>query len=223
MAEDDYIEGTPRKGDVLFQSDSSLWHMDAILDYRPGNDYTYRQGYRRAGRLLTEWIAEKCRDQDFLVFPICHAYRHFVELTLKSLIQLGCLLTERELTERESKLQAGSHNLRALWDAFKAIAAEVEKTTGVEPPPKTDIEGIEAYIDQLHAVDEGSYAFRYPLKKTGEISLGNMARINLGRFCEHIEKLCNYLNGYEMHYQEMIGHREEMLSAYGPDLGAEYY
>jgi hypothetical protein len=44
MSEEDYIEGAPRKGDVLFQSDSTLWHMNAILDYRPGNDYTYRAG-----------------------------------------------------------------------------------------------------------------------------------------------------------------------------------
>jgi hypothetical protein len=223
MAEDDYIEGTPRKGDVLFRSDSTLWRMDAILNYRPGNDYTYRQGYRKAGRLLTEWIAEKGRDQDFLVFPICHAYRHFVELTLKVLIQIGCTLSERELTERESKIQTGSHNLRALWDVFKTITVEIERTTGIEPPPKEDIEGIEAYIDQLHAVDEGSYAFRYPLKKTGEVSLGDMERINLGRFCEYMEKLCNYLDGCEMYYHEMIGQREEMLNAYGPDLRAEYY
>jgi hypothetical protein len=39
MNGDDFIEGTPRKGDVLFAPDSALWHMNAVLDYRPGNDY----------------------------------------------------------------------------------------------------------------------------------------------------------------------------------------
>jgi hypothetical protein len=144
-------------------------------------------------------------------------------LTLKALIQIGSSLSERELTERESKIQTGSHNLRALWDAFKSLTAEIERRNGIDPPPKEDIEGIEAYIDQLHAVDEGSYAFRYPLKKTGEVSFGDMKRINLGRFCERMEKLCNYLDGYEICYQEMIKYREEMLNAYGPDLGAECY
>jgi hypothetical protein len=218
MKSNNFIEGTPRKGDVLFRSDSGLWRMDAILDYRPGNDYTYRQGYRRAGRLLTEWVAEKGRDQDFLVFPICHAYRHFVELTLKTLMRIGCSLAERELTEGEMRVQTGSHNLRALWDAFKTISAEAEAHTGAASPPKEDLEGVEDYIDQLHSVDEGSYAFRYPLNKTGELSLGDISRINLGHFCDYMERLCNYLDGYEIFYKEMIDQRHEIVNSYGPDL-----
>lgn len=83
---------TPRKEDVLFSSNRTLWQMDAILDYRPGNDYTYRQGYRRAGRILTEHIAAGRGEVDFLVFPICHAYRHFVELSLKRLMLLASQL-----------------------------------------------------------------------------------------------------------------------------------
>ncbi len=73
---EDYKSVMPQKTDVLFGADRSRWHMDAMLDYRRGNDYTYRQGYRRPGRLLTEWVAEH-GETDFLVFPICHAYRHF--------------------------------------------------------------------------------------------------------------------------------------------------
>jgi len=91
----------PKKGDVLFASDSSLWQMDARLDYRPCDDYPYRQGYRRAGRILTEWIAANSHDVDFLVYPICHAYRHFVELTLKMLIsglRGGAVLLCRRVT-----------------------------------------------------------------------------------------------------------------------------
>jgi hypothetical protein len=79
MDDDDYVPPVvPHKSDILFGSDRARWQMDAMLDYRPGNDYTYRQGYRRAGRLLTQSVAER-GDADFLVFPICHAYRHFVE------------------------------------------------------------------------------------------------------------------------------------------------
>ena len=100
--EDKYVTQSPRKEDVLFASDSTLWSLGAIQDYRPGNDYTYRRGYRRAGRILTEWTVEH-GEVDFLVFPICHSYRHFVELTLKRLIRVGCSVAEREMTDRESK------------------------------------------------------------------------------------------------------------------------
>jgi hypothetical protein len=31
---------TPKNEDVLFAEDNSTWKMDAMLDFRPGNDYT---------------------------------------------------------------------------------------------------------------------------------------------------------------------------------------
>ena len=140
---------TPNKEDVLFASDQALWQMDAILDYRPGNDYTYRQGYRRAGRLLTEHIGAGKGDVDFLVFPICHAYRHFVELSLKRLMLLSAQLAGRRLTPAEANLQGGSHKLQQLWDAFRLLNKEAELATGINPPPPEHLDGIEAYIAQL--------------------------------------------------------------------------
>jgi hypothetical protein len=43
----------------------------------------------------------------FLVFPICHSYRHYVELSLKRLIVSGCCIAHREMTDYEAKLQSG--------------------------------------------------------------------------------------------------------------------
>ena len=207
----------PQKGDVLFASDSSLWQMEAVLDHRPGDGYPYRQGYRRAGRILTEWVAANRHDVDFLVYPICHAYRHFVELTLKRLISVGSSLAERELSMKESSLLNGSHNLHELWNAFKTIASEVESETGIDPPPQEHLVGIADYIDQLHSVDAGSFTFRYPLTKKGDVSVGDLKRINLARFSEHMESLCNYLEGYDSYYAELVDFRHEMLSEYSPD------
>jgi hypothetical protein len=217
-----YSRPSPRKEDVLFASDSSLWQMEADLEFRPGNDYAYRQGYRLAGRILTESIAKDRFERDFLVFPICHSYRHFVELTLKWLIHVGSLLTDRELTDKETKLRTESHDLSLLWDTFKTIAREVEKETGVDAPPQEDFEGIESYIAQIHAVDRGSFTFRYPLTKKGEVSVGQIKRINLGRFCEHMEGLCDYLDGFDMYYQHLIELRDDILNDYAPDYDYGY-
>jgi hypothetical protein len=46
-------------------------------------------------------------------------------------------------------------------EPFKAIEPEVIKETHDPPCPLEGIEGVKSYIDQLHAVDEGSYSFRY--------------------------------------------------------------
>lgn len=201
---------TPRREDVLFASDRTLWQMDAILDYRPGNDYTYRQGYRRAGRILTEYIAEGRGEVDFLVFPICHAYRHFVELSLKRLMLLAAQLAGRELTSAEVKLQGGSHNLQQLWDAFKLVNQEAEVATGIAPPPPEHLEGIEAYIAQLHQADANSMSFRYPLAKDGSVHLDGLPRINLGQFSDCMESLCNYLDGWDSYFADMIQTKAQM-------------
>lgn len=210
---------TPKKEDVLFASDKSIWKMDAILDFRPGHDYTYRQGYRRAGRILTEYIASH-GEVDFLVFPICHAYRHHIELSLKRLILLASDLAGRALTPAEEKLQNGSHNLMSLWETFKGINGEAEAKTGIAPPPPEHMDGIEAYIHQLHAVDGGSFSFRYPLAKDGTANLDGVERINVGRFSECMEALCNYLDGWDSYFADIIQTNNEILSdAYGDMYG----
>ena len=50
------------------------------------SDYGYREGYRRAGRLLAKYVCNECKHQDLLVYPIVHNYRHHLELMLKHLI-----------------------------------------------------------------------------------------------------------------------------------------
>lgn len=199
----------PRRGDVLFTGVRAAWHLDALLDYGQNNDYAYRQGYRRAGRILTEHAARE-REVDLLVFPICHAYRHFTELALKRLIFAGCKVVGREMTKAEAKLQGEKHNLAALWAAFKVIEKEVSAQTGIDSPPPEQMDGIEAYIEQLHAVDEGSFSFRYALTKTGEVSLGELKRINLGNFSDLMERLCDYLDGFDMYYGELIQQAHDM-------------
>jgi hypothetical protein len=206
---------TPKKEDILFASDKTIWKLDAMFDFRPGNDLVYRQGYRRAGWILTEYAAEH-GEVDLLVFPICHAYRHYVELSLKRLMLLASKLAERELTPAEVKLQNGSHNLQQLWIAFKKINAETEAATGITPPPPEQMDGIEIYIAQLHAVDAGSFSFRYPLAKDGTVNLEGIERINLGRFSAHMEALCGYLDGWDDYFADLIQTGEDMLDdAYG--------
>jgi hypothetical protein len=218
---DDSEFRTPRKEDVLFASNRTHWQMDAILDYRPGNDYTYRQGYRRAGRILTEHIAEGRGEVDFLVFPICHAYRHFVELSLKRLMLLAAQLAGRELTPAEKKLQGGTHKLQQLWDAFKLINQEAETATGIAPPPPEHLDGIETYIAQLHQADADSMSFRYPLAKDGTANLEGMQRINLGQFSDCMEALSNYLDGWDSYFVDMIQMKAEMYAKAYDDMHAD--
>lgn len=67
-----------------------------------------------------------------------------------------------------------NHGLKQLWLLFKAVSVEVEALLDDPGMPKHDINGIESYIDQLHVIDAGSFAFRYPRTKTGADSIVNV-------------------------------------------------
>lgn len=215
MADDELP--VPRKEDVLFASNQAAWRMDAIIDFRPGHDYAYREGYRRTGRILTEYAAER-GEVDFLVYPICHAYRHYVELSLKRLMLVACRLLDREMTDKERKIQTGSHNLQILWETFKLINKEVDDETGIEPAPPEQMEGIESYIGQIHAIDEGSFSFRYALTKSGAVNLEGVDRINLAQFSECMEALCNYLDGWDSYFAEYVQLANERRDDYARDM-----
>lgn len=75
----------PRKGDKLFRGDLRDWKNNACL--RNGNEYAYREGYRRGAQILVRAVEETQSDQDFLVYPIVFLYRHHIELALKRVIK----------------------------------------------------------------------------------------------------------------------------------------
>jgi hypothetical protein len=210
----------PKRGDKLFVHDRNNWEMDAILDPHRGDDYAYREGYRLAGRILTE-AAAKGGGVDMLVYPICHAYRHCVELALKQLMFLGCRIVGRQMTPAEDKLYKNSHNLAQLLTSFQAIEAEVSAGLG-DSYPKAEFDGVAAYIEQLHEVDAGSFSFRYPFTKNGEVSLGPLQRINLAQFSEKMERLCTLLEGMDLYYKKIVQWNAEMYSQYAADMYSDY-
>jgi hypothetical protein len=169
--------------------------------------------YQDDGDLLSEYAINN-QEADYLVFPICHAYRHFVELSLKRLIMVGCSFANRSMTASEKRLQSESHNLIALWTAFKGIQIEASKDTGAPAPLLDDVEGIESYINQFHTIDARSQSFRYPLKKDGTVALATTDRINLARFSGYMEWLANYFEGFEPYYAEYRDLRNQTYAVY---------
>jgi hypothetical protein len=192
MNDEDSLGRLPRKDDLLFAEDKDLYEFGELWGVHE-RELLYQQGYRRSGRILAEYVAEH-GEADVLVFPICHSYRHFVELTLKRLIRIGCRVAHREMTPAEAKLQSEKHDLRRLWSAVKAIVQEVIGDRNISWESE-DVQGIEAYIEQLHLVDPGSYSFRYPVTTKGEGTLEDIGQINIGLFSDYMELLCDYLEG----------------------------
>src|SRR5262249_58382908 len=77
-----------------------------------------------------------------------------------------------------------------------------------------DMEGIDSYIQQLSKLDPDSFSFRYTYSKEGKPLLPDaLAMINLRHFAEMMERLADYLDGFDAAiwgYEE--GQKEKRLA-----------
>jgi len=172
----------PRKGDSLFVK-SGDWWMNASLDWSHDPTELYIVGYKEAGDALVEAVANRRGTADSLVFPIVFLYRQYLELRLKSLLQDG-----RRLLDREKRDDIG-HHLSKLWPEVKQILEEVW------PNQEDDhLEALESLIVQFEEVDPTSTSFRYPKDREGNKSV-DIQRVNLRNLCEVIEGISTILDG----------------------------
>ncbi|OEU56998.1 MAG: hypothetical protein BA871_14595 [Desulfuromonadales bacterium C00003096] len=172
----------PRKGDQLFRDDGG-WLYNACLNYLPYSDTLtlYADAYKRAGDLLIEYIKEKNRDKDLLVYPLVFLYRHYIELRLKEIIRDGNQLLDI------SKKFPKHHRIDELWKECKRILEEVEV-------PSKDLEAVEECILQFTEKDPISMAFRYPTDKKDNLSLPGLSHINLRNLAEVITRIGSLLD-----------------------------
>jgi len=214
----------PRKGDKLFRGDLRDWMNNACL--RQGDDYAYREGYRRGAQILVRTVGATEQDQDFLVYPIVFLYRHYVELVLKEIIRRAPYLIERELTEAE-KQHLDDHRLDLLWQDFKPMSSAISEVAGWDKLPKEDVEGIDDYIRQISEIDPQSYSLRYAYSKKGDPSLPKrLTHINLRHFGDLMERLSNYLWKIDMGMgviEDMKHDYESEMASYADDYYGDYY
>ncbi len=214
----------PRKGDKLFRGDLRDWKNNACL--RDGDEYAYREGYRRGAQVLIRAVEETGSDQDFLVYPIVFLYRHHIELALKRIIRQTPYLIERPLTKAEED-HLGGHRLDLLWQDFKPKTSEVTKAAGWSELPPEDIEGIDDYVRQVSEIDPASFSLRYAHSKKGDPSLPkDMTHINLRHFGDLMERLANYLSGLEAAMCDLAGLKHDYeadKASYCDGYGADFY
>ena len=138
-----------------------------MIDYSLDED-RYIASYREAGEVLTTQVLQG-GISDLLVFPILFAYRHWLELRLKSLIALG------QRWRGEDIEPALTHKLEVLWPlAREAIEAAF-------PDDPADLDTVGSIVDELVAVDPESMSFRYARDRKGQLNLPvGLERVNLG-------------------------------------------
>jgi len=216
--DDEAVVGTfppPRKSDVLFGS-GTHWQANACVN-GIDNAMAYQDGYRRAALHLVEYVCDAGRGQDFLVYPIVYLYRHHIELTLKSIINVACFLIDYTLTEKDLDTLR-HHDLAKLWTLARPLLNPTCELGGSPALPSDDLEGIDSYILQLHKHDPDGQRFRYATRKAKRLpSLPQLNHINIRDFGIALEKLADYLDGLDMWFGDLVEAKAVYQAKYARD------
>jgi hypothetical protein len=140
---------------------------------------------------------------DIAILPIVYLYRQYLELAIKDIID-----TVRQI-ENEGRGYPQHHNLKNLWDEAKRL---IQKHYGNDAPPELD--HIQPCIDEFHAHDPDSFAFRYPTDKKGNANLLGLSHINLRNLCETMERLSSFFDCISNDLGQKLQWMYDMRSGY---------
>lgn len=116
----------------------------------------------------------------------CFLFRHYLELTLKSIYINYSTKTKDE----KNNILACNHNLRNLWSYCKPLFESVCTDDDAE----NGLEGLENYLNQIANIDENSIFFRYPVNKKGELLHKQPIKINIKNLSECMKKCENFIS-----------------------------
>jgi hypothetical protein len=148
--------------------------------------YHLKNGYKMAGDILIGQSLEmNLAFRKKLIFPALFCYRHFIEMSLKSIIEQYGFLAELPQSRRY-------HLLRDLWSDFEHI---MHATFG-DDYKNPETLAVEKHVRKFDEIDRKSDTFRYHKKSNGENFTTNIPQLNL-------ENLVKVMNGIENYFDIM--------------------
>ncbi|MFU5616615.1 hypothetical protein ACM7VC_14565 [Pseudomonas aeruginosa] len=160
------------------------WHNNAMLGWTHFPWDIYAAGYKDAADALVRALAERKASLDSVVYPLVFLYRQGLELQLKLILPLA-----RRLAGKEA-LADHQHGLIPLWNELRRHLQQLDPREDDKELP-----ALEDFIRQLDTVDPGSFAFRYPTTKKGEVSLPELRHVNVRHLSEVMDSVFMLLGG----------------------------
>jgi hypothetical protein len=154
---------------------------NSMLHHRPEDWYVYAEGFKRGANVLVHQVLTKPGEWDYLVYPICFQYRHYLELKLKQIIRRGGWVVDEP-----SELHP-EHRLLPLWLRAKTIMRKIW--------PNEDLARVEEVILEFDGVDPMSFAFRYPVDTKGREHLEGIDLLSVRQLARVVNEIAPYLDG----------------------------
>ena len=175
--------GWPKIGDRLFLEDHGAG--GAFLANRPGERlYHLTIGYKQAADLLVEQTEIEAWRRQKLVYPIVFCYRHFLELTLKS------MLGEYGSLGHLPRNNRSHHKLEDLWKDFRTLLRNLNSDH-----PEMGTDAVEHCIAEFAKIDPFSETFRYPISRKGQPFDISHESIDLLQLRDTVQAIENYFMG----------------------------
>lgn len=159
-------------------------HNNAMLGWTHFPWDIYAAGYKDAADALVMALAERKAPLDSVVYPLVFLYRQGLELQLKLILPLARRLAGKEAVANHR------HGLMPLWDELHRHLQQLNPREYNEELP-----ALEDFIRQLDTVDSGSFAFRYPTTKKGEVTLPELRHVNVRHLSEVMDSVFMLLGG----------------------------
>ncbi len=202
--------GLGKLNESIFTPNQS-WRNNAYLEPEWG---LYVLGYREAADSIVENAEEL--GVDLLVYPVMFLYRHYLEIGLKhDLVVLRRYFGEPLNLPPHHQLDKVWKEVRSLMEREWNTARHIEY-----------YDAIEERIKEFQKIDEGSYAFRYPVTKQNTSSLESIpdihgkgsAIINLMQVKEVVHEMAMFIEGTI----DFVADHEEARRDYLDSIQQEY-
>jgi hypothetical protein len=183
----------------------------------PAKDlFLYARSFHKAAKALAAFQLDASPLADFDISPVVFMYRHAVELHLKALVlgDGGNFLATKPDVLSVHKTHSVSWLAQFVCQIITALKWETEfKCEGIE-----NLADFKAVIEELNAVDPGSYVFRLPVSAVGHDSVPGRTKLTIRDFARRMDALLDLLDSTADALAatwDAIGEREEFVAGNG--------
>jgi hypothetical protein len=176
----------PKKGDKLFKRSEELNRSTGFTNSSFARDAHIWRGYMLTGSVLVDYCKDDNVDRFDLVYPILFNYRHGLETAIKWVLNhYG----------RYAAIAAykTDHDLFNLWKVCRQVIIEV----GSEGEDDEALNAVEKIVHEFHAVDRGSFSFRYSTNRNGKVVQLPNFEIDLENVRKVMEGVDNFFTGVD--------------------------
>lgn len=195
----------------LFQAGSSYGNIVLNFQQAAHDEFSlYARAFHQAGQVLAEKMFDKAGYNGLEACPIVFLYRHALELYLKAIALVGIkimqLKNEEALPNSERLLR--THRLLPLLPLVRRTFDLVGWVWELEIDELRTFEEVERLLQEVEAVDPGSFTFRYPVDTAGQPSVPHHFMLHVPTFCQRMDALLDALEaammGLEVTWDRML-------------------